>query len=90
MLPIAIGPVFALSILGFIGQWNNYETPILFLNKMPTLSSGLYSFYKESIHKSSQTVYYAGVLMSMAPVIILVALFGNRIMKNMTIGGIKG
>ena len=40
MLPLAVGPSLSLFLLTFIAQWNNYETPILFLSMMPTLSSG--------------------------------------------------
>ena len=90
MLPFAFGPLFALTIVGFIAQWNNYETPLLFLDRMPTLASGLYRYSLYMKHHSDQPVYYAGVLMSVVPVIVIVAAFGGRIMKNMSIGGLKG
>ena len=90
MLPFAVGPIFALSLLGFIGQWNNYETPILFLDKMPTLSSGLYRFKVKTMYESEETVYIAAVLMTAVPVLIAVAAFGGKIMKNVSMGGLKG
>jgi len=90
MLPLAAGPMFALGILTFIGNWNNYETPILFLDKMPTLSSGLYRFSLIAVYRSAQTVYFAGLLLSILPVLVLVILFGDKISKNLAIGGIKG
>ena len=89
-LPLATGPIIALSILGIIGQWNNYETPILFLNDYPTLASGLYHFKLQMRFKSNEPLYLAGVLISVVPVFILVAAFANKIMRNMTIGGVKG
>ena len=90
MLPFAAGPLFAVSILGFIAQWNNYETPLLFLDKLPTLSSGLYRFSVSARFDGDHPTYLAGVLMSTVPVIALVSVFGNKIIKNMTIGGLKG
>lgn len=90
MLPLAAGPLFALSIVGIMQQWNNYEAPILYLDKMPTLASGLY-FYREILKYQSNTpVYLAGILISALPILIVVSAFGNKIMTNMTIGGVKG
>lgn len=94
MLPMAAGPFLSLFILTFIAQWNNYETPILFLRTMPTLSSGLYNFsYNLKFDHSlinGRPMFFAGILMASIPVIILVAIFGNKIMKNVNMGGIKG
>jgi len=90
MLPLAAGPVTALSIVGIIAQWNNYETPILFLDKMPTLASGLYHYKEVARYESNEPVYLAGVLLSTLPILVLVAAFGNKVMKNMTMGGLKG
>lgn len=90
MLPFAAGSILALSLLMFIAQWNNYESPILFLNKMPTLSVGLYYTGEIAKHQYLEPVYMAGVLVSIIPVIAAVIFFGDTIMKNVTIGGIKG
>ena len=90
MLPLAVGPIFALSIVGVIFQWNNYETPMLFLDKMPTLASGLLYYRAVTKATSSEPIYFAGVLMATVPVLVLVSIFGNKIMTNMTIGGVKG
>ena len=90
MLPLAVGPVIALSTLSVISQWNNYETPILFLDRMPTLSLGLYRFRINMLYESDMSVFFAGILMTSVPVIVLVAVFGKMTMKNMTMGGVKG
>lgn len=94
MLPMCAGPFLSLFILTFIAQWNNYETPILFLRTMPTLSSGLYNFSENIKFDHSiihgRPLFFAGILMASLPVIILVAVFGNKIMKNVNMGGIKG
>lgn len=93
MLPLAFGPFLSLFLLTFVAQWNNYETPLLFLDKMPTVSSGLFQFYEQmtfSESSSPHTVFFAGILIASIPVIIMVALFGDRMMKNVNMGGIKG
>ena len=95
MLPLAVGPSLSLFLLTFIAQWNNYETPILFLSMMPTLSSGLYEFsmimkFPQEDIISPQMTFYAGTLLAAIPVILLVISFGEKLMTNVNIGGIKG
>lgn len=95
MLPLAIGPCLSLFLLTFIVQWNNYETPILFLSLWPTLSSGLYEFsmimrFPQEDIISPQMTFYAGTLLAAIPVIVLVIAFGEKLMTNVNIGGIKG
>ena len=88
MLPLASGLFISLFILGFISKWNDYERPMLFLDKMPTLAVGLY--YYRNINAGHPAEYLAGVILTMIPVLVLVSTFGNRLMKSMTIGGVKG
>ena len=93
MLPLAFAPCFSLFLLTFIGQWNNYETALLFLDTLPTLSSGLYQFseiMRFSDCTSPETVYFAGVLIASLPVVLIVIFFGDKIMSNVSMGGIKG
>lgn len=95
MLPLAVGPSLSLFLLTFISQWNNYETPILFLSFWPTLSSGLYEFsmvmrFPQEDIISPQMTFYAGTLLASIPAIILVICFGEKLMTNVNIGGIKG
>ncbi len=93
MMPLAIPPCFSLFLMTFIGQWNNYETPILFLDTLPPLSSGLYEFremMRFSESSSPETVFFAGALLASLPVVILIACFGEKIMTSVSMGGIKG
>lgn len=93
MLPQAVPVMVAIGILTFIGQWNNYETAILFMDKMPPLSVGLFLFKKRMVYdiaNSSMPVYLAGVLLCALPVIILIAIFHKKIIENVSVGGIKG
>ena len=93
MLPQAAPMLFSIGLLSFIGQWNNYETPILMLSKMPTLATGLFDFNNQMTFNpyiASPTVYLAGVLLAALPVVLIVIAFHEKIMENMSVGGIKG
>lgn len=91
MIPLAMPALASLYIIAFIGAWNDYMTPYLFLPDFPTVASGLYIFgltIKES--NTNYPVYFAGILMSMIPVLVLFVLFSETIMQNTVAGGLKG
>ena len=89
MLPQALSSVTALSLIAFIGIWNDYMCPILFLPSYPTLSAGLYTYQQEFARNLNYPLLFAGVLMSTAPVLIIFILFQNTLMDMTITGGIK-
>ncbi len=90
MLPQAGACLFALAVQGFIGYWNDYMTPILYLDAFPTISSGLFYYQEQIKFASNEPVYFAGVLMSMTPALLLFIFFQDIIMENTVAGGLKG
>ncbi|MBR2329948.1 MAG: carbohydrate ABC transporter permease [Clostridia bacterium] len=90
IMPQAIGPILSLWILAAIAKWNDYSSPILFLPSYPTLSSGLYQYESSMTRLLNMPVYFAGVILSALPVLILFILFQDTIMNNVTAGGLKG
>lgn len=89
MLPQALSSVTALSLIAFIGIWNDYMSPILFLPSYPTLSAGLYTYQQEFVRNLNYPLLFAGVLMSTAPVLIIFIVFQNTLMDMTITGGIK-
>ena len=90
MLPMAIAPLFSIFILCFISGWNDYFTAMVYLPSYPTISSGLYIYEKVSQYNMNKPVYFAGIIMCAIPPMILFAIFRDRIMTNVTMGGLKG
>ena len=90
MLPQAMPSVTALAIVQAIVFWNDYMTPILYLRSFPTLASGLYEFDPDRITGGSYPVYFAGLMLSMLPVLAVFGVFQNTIMQNTVAGGLKG
>ena len=90
MLPMAIPSIMAIVITTFIGNWNDYMTPLLYFKSMPTLSSGLWRYEQESRYKANEPVFLAGVVWSLIPVITLFLVFQNTIMQRVYAGGLKG
>ncbi len=90
MLPQASMSILTLCIVAFITCWNDYMTPMLYMPDFPTIASGLYSIQLTTRRTGRMPYYYAGLIMSIVPIIILFACFSDVIMKNFSVGGLKG
>lgn len=92
MLPQAIGVIMSLYIVSFIGFWNDYYSPILFLEDFPTLATGIYIYEKTIFHDGNGDIpmLFAGVIMSVIPILTLFIVFQDKIMSISLGGGIKG
>ena len=91
MLPQVRGTLLALLLLSFISTWNDYLTPYLYLDRNPTIALGLYRF-EIVIRQGSANypLFFAGVLVSMLPVLVLFLIFSSTLMNNVSVGGLKG
>ena len=88
-LPMVLPSAFAIGILQFIAFWNDYQTPMIYLEKMPTISYGLYRFSMSSYADNAPALLSATLLVCI-PMILLFVIFKNKIMGNVTAGGLKG
>lgn len=89
MLPMAMPIMTTLFILSAIGTWNDYMGPMLYYPSFPGVATGLQLVSYEMLRKT-KTIYYAALVLTTLPVLILFVFFSDKIMKNYTIGGLKG
>lgn len=91
MFPLVKNTFFAIFVLLFINYWNDYQTAWLFLPNTPTAAVGLQFFRLAAEPRYRDvTVQLAGSLLLLIPVIILFTAFRDKLMGNLTVGGIKG
>lgn len=90
MLPMALPSITAITITTFIGAWNAYEAPLLYLPEMPTLAAGLYAYQIKTSFFANQPVYFAGVTLTLIPIVGIFLAFQNTIMTKVYTGGLKG
>lgn len=90
MLPMVRGAFLTIFLLYCITYWNNYQTPLIYLPSYPTIAVGLYYFkfggdplYTEAPYES------AGALLVALPIVVVFAIFGDKIMGKVSMGGIK-
>lgn len=90
MLPQAFPPMVTLAIMSFMGSWNDYMSPLLYMPDYPTVASGIYLASKSLIRKGNYPLYYGALFLSCLPIMVLFITFSDMIMKNFTVGGLKG
>lgn len=89
VMPMVIPAMSAIFLTSCIASWNDYMTPLLFLPSHLTLAAGLYT-YSLIAARTDMPKYYAGVIMSIIPVLIIFVFFQNTLMNLSIAGGLKG
>ncbi len=87
MLPLIRNTFFALYLLIFIQQWNNYEISLVYWPSYPVVAYGLFKFRGNSFSVPAQL---AGCSLVILPTLTLFIIFRKKLIGNLAIGGIKG
>lgn len=90
MMPLAMGPIMALSVVSFVNCWNDYMTPIIALPSFPGLATGLYLYEQAMKNGMNYPMYFTGTIVTVIPVVVIFSCFQNVFLSNMSVGGIKG
>lgn len=90
MLPLVLPMLGVFFILGFISSWTSYEFTMLYMPKFPSIAYGLFKYQYDSARGMNMPMYFAALIMTAIPSLVLFGIFQDRIMTNMTIGGLKG
>lgn len=89
MLPLGKSTISAVFILLFIQYWNDYYTPMIFWPQRPTIAYALYWFQRGN-RASSKPILMSVSFLATLPVLIVFIIFRDKIMGNLTMGGLKG
>ncbi len=90
MLPQVMPAIIAMMVTNFVGSWNNYALSQISLNKYPSLSYGLFAFEKMGQYGDTRGIYYATLILTALPGVLLYSCFQNLIINNVRLGGLKG
>ncbi len=90
MMPLVRNTLFTVILLNFIGYWNDYQVPLIYLPSYPTIAYGLYLFNFSTINSlSTIPMKITGCMIMMLPILIVFLIFRNRLIGNISIGGLK-
>lgn len=91
MLPLARNTMIAVGIMIFIACWNDWETAMVWFPSSPTLAYGLYRFqFSTANATSSIPLQLTACIIAMGPMLIILLVFKNKLVGNISMGGIKG
>ena len=88
-IPLSLPGVVTVSILAFIGSWNNYILPLYVLNTQAnyTLPLGVQQFSSQYSQDTARVLAFTSL--SMLPALAFFAVFQRRIVGGLT-GAVKG
>lgn len=91
IVPMSKPALTTLVLLSFMGAWNDYLAPLIYLKSkaLRTLQIGLHYFQGEN--ETQWALLMAGAFMSMIPVLVLYIFAQKQLIEGMaSAGGIKG
>ena len=92
ILPLAVPQLAVTFFLGFIGYWQEFALPWLFLTQPQdyTLSMTLYNMTGQYATAIPWNTFSAMAIIVAAPVAIIYILLQKQIVSGLTLGGVKG
>lgn len=89
-VPLARPAIAALTVFGFLGAWNQYLWPLLITkdDRLRTVQIGLKQLRSSSLDAINVT--FAGTVIAVIPVAILLLLFQKHLVRGLTAGAVKG
>lgn len=92
ILPLSVKIVGTVFLIQFVQYWNDYQTALLYMPTHPTIAYvvNYYAVETQSGAMSQPPAKIAMCMLLAVPVLILFVIFKDKIMGNVTIGGIKG
>jgi ABC-type glycerol-3-phosphate transport system permease component len=90
VFPLIRNMIGTVILLNFIGLWNDYQTPLIYLPSYPTLAYGVFYMSNSSVQElNTVPLRMAGCIILFVPILILFLIFKNKLMGNLSMGGLK-
>jgi len=95
MLPLARPGLITVGIFSFLGTWNEFFMAFMFLSgegseALRTLPLGLANITIVSQYRSDWGMAFAGLVLIMAPTLVVYAFLQQHLTKGITVGALKG
>ena len=90
IFPLA-GKVFlTVMLIKGIEFWNDYQTPLIYTPSYPPVAYGLYLYNFSSDNKTSwPPMKITGAMLMMIPTLVMFLIFQNKLVGNISLGGVK-
>ncbi len=90
VLPLCIPAMITLGLFTFIGHWNNFLGPLIFLNSQDKFTVPLLINTFRDAFQVNWGLIMAGATLSILPIVILYLFTQRYFIEGITLSGIKG
>jgi raffinose/stachyose/melibiose transport system permease protein len=89
-LPLTLPSLVTVFILNLMGNWNEYLLANFFISKdaLKTLPTSMVGF--RDAFQTNYPLVFTGVVISIAPILVLYAFLQRTIIEGLTAGSLKG
>ena len=90
-IPLAWKMVATIVLILFVTCWNDYQTPLLYLPTIPTMAYAVYylAYENNQVQMATLPVKTAACMMLALPILVLFIFLKDKLMGNVTLGGVK-
>lgn len=90
VLPLIFPSVATMSIFTFINTWNNFLIPLILLFDPKKFTLPIMVMLARGTYQTEYGAVFAGVAISIVPIMIAFIFLSKKIVGGLTIGGVKG
>lgn len=92
MMPLTGSAMLSVSINNMLNVWNEFLLALIFLSdkKIYTLPIGLFYLSQAAEYSSNWTLLFAGMIISVVPILIVFAIFQKQFAQGVSQGAVKG
>lgn len=92
IVPLAKPGIITIGIFNFIGLYNNFLAPFIYLSDPSKYTIGVRMYHANELmkYKANWVTLCAGIVIAMIPSLIAYILFQKRIVEGATLGAVKG
>lgn len=90
-MPLAWKMISTVVLILFVNCWNDYQTPLLYLPTHPTLAYAVYylTYENNQVEMSTLPIKVSACMMLAVPLLIIFIALKDKIMGNVSLGGVK-
>ena len=89
ILPLSIKMIASVWLIQFVTFWNDYQTPRLYMPTHPTLAFTIWTLTTNYSKVAEIPTKVAGAMVLAVPVLIFFIIFKDKLMGNVSMGGLK-
>jgi len=92
ILPLSTAGIVTVSIFKFLNLYNNFLGPFIYLSNPGKYTIGVAMYQANQImhYRADWVTLFAGLMITMVPLIVIYMLFQNRVREGATLGAVKG